>query len=110
MAFFFAGMLAIAPTASAYHYHGGYGPYGYGYHHHHYHGWGPGLLVGGALGLIAGAALSQPYGPYGYGYGGYPYGYSSYYGPCQRLFRQCVTHYGYDGPYRTCYHYVARVC
>jgi hypothetical protein len=118
--------LVAAPTVYAQYYRHYYG-------HSHWHGYGPGLVIGGAVGLMAGAALASPgyyyrgYYPYNYSY--YPYahyrynypyyGYSyypryyypsyGYYG-CHRVVLKCYIRHHYYGPYRTCFRVVRNYC
>lgn len=87
--------LLVLPSAQAgvdyHHWH----PHHHRHWHGHYHrgGFGPGLFFGTAFGFLAGAAMA--------GHEGYQ---------CRQTVVNCSTHYGYYGPYRSCYRTVRWVC
>jgi hypothetical protein len=101
------GLVAITNSATTFAHGGGH------WHHHDHGGWGhhgghfgTGLLVGGVVGLLAGAAAMSGNNTEAYPQDdAYPY-----YGSCRRVFVRCHIRDGYYGPERVCYRTVRWVC
>lgn len=100
--------LLITPSGFAGHSERGWHPDRGWHHHHHYRDhFGRNLLIGGMVGVLAGAAIASANRPY-YGYG--PDYYGPGYGSCQQVVKRCYTEYDAYGPERVCYKSVERVC
>lgn len=99
------GLITVTNSATTYAHGGG--------HWHHHDGWGhhgghfgTGLLVGGVVGLLAGAAVMSSNNAEAYPQeDAYPY-----YGSCRRVFVRCHIRDGYYGPERVCFRTVRWVC